>query len=85
VGEGDAGVGDGGVQGLAAETGGERRAGPYGAKQPGGPDAVLAAGLVISALEADQRDARAHFAERFAAFSSAQERKLVRDTFPTLA
>jgi CHAD domain-containing protein len=55
------------------------------AQQPGGPDAVLAAGLVISALEADQRDARAHFAERFAAFSSTQERKLVRDTFPKLA
>jgi CHAD domain-containing protein len=54
------------------------------AKQPGGPDAVLAAGLVISALEADQRDARAHFAERFAAFSSAGERKLVNRTFPKI-
>jgi CHAD domain-containing protein len=53
--------------------------------QPGGPDAVLAAGLVISALEADQRDARAHFAERFAAFSAPAERKLVRDTFRKLA
>jgi CHAD domain-containing protein len=51
------------------------------AAQPRGPDAVLAAGLVISALEADQRDARAHFAERFAAFSERGERKLVRDTF----
>jgi CHAD domain-containing protein len=47
----------------------------------GGPGAVLAAGLVISALEADQRDARAHFAERFAAFSSSDQRKLVRGTF----
>ena len=47
----------------------------------GGPGAVLAAGLVISALEADQRDARAHFAERFAAFSSREQRKLVRGTF----
>ena len=47
----------------------------------GGPGAVLAAGLVISALEADQRDARAHFAERFAAFSSPEQRKLVRGTF----
>jgi CHAD domain-containing protein len=55
------------------------------ATRPGGPDAVLAAGRVISALEADQRDARAHFAERFAAFSATQERKLVRDTFPKLA
>jgi CHAD domain-containing protein len=51
---------------------------------PGGPDAILAAGLVISALEADQRDARDHFAERFAAFSSADQRKLVRDTFPKI-
>ena len=47
----------------------------------GGPGAVLAAGLVISALEADQRDTRAHFAERFAAFSSREQRKLVRGTF----
>ncbi len=47
-----------------------------------GPGAVLAAGLVISALEADQRDARAHFAERFEAFSSREQRKLVRATFP---
>jgi CHAD domain-containing protein len=48
----------------------------------GGPGAVLAAGVVISALEADQRDARAHFAERFAAFASSDQRKLVRRTFP---
>ncbi len=47
----------------------------------GGPGAVLAAGLVISALEADKRDAREHFAERFAAFSSREQRKLVRGTF----
>ncbi len=51
------------------------------ARQPGGPDAVLAAGLVISTLEADQRDARAHFAERFAAFSAPEERKIVNRTF----
>jgi CHAD domain-containing protein len=50
----------------------------------GGPGAVLAAGLVISALEADQRDARDHFAERFAAFSSSEQRKLVRRTFARL-
>jgi CHAD domain-containing protein len=54
------------------------------AKQPGGPDAVLAAGLVISALEADQRDARAHFAERFATFSAPGERKIVNRTFRKL-
>jgi CHAD domain-containing protein len=50
----------------------------------GGPGAVLAAGLVVSALEADQRDARAHFAERFEAFASSQQRKIVRDTFARL-
>ena len=55
------------------------------AKQPGGPDAVLAAGLVISALEADQRDTRAHFAERFAAFSAPEERKIVKRTFRKLS
>jgi CHAD domain-containing protein len=49
-----------------------------------GPGAVLAAGLVISALEADQGDARAHFAERFEAFSSSGQRKLVRGTFARL-
>jgi CHAD domain-containing protein len=49
-----------------------------------GPGAVLAAGLVISALEADQHDARAHFAERFAAFSSPEQRKIVRGTFARL-
>jgi CHAD domain-containing protein len=47
-----------------------------------GPGAVLAAGSIISALEADQRDARLHFADRFATFASSRQRKLVRDTFP---
>ena len=41
---------------------------------PGGPDAVLAVGLLISALEADQRAARD-------AFASSEQRKLVRTTF----
>ena len=54
------------------------------AARPGGPDAILAAGLVISGLEADKDDARAHFAERFAAFSSSAQRTLVRDTFPKI-
>jgi CHAD domain-containing protein len=48
---------------------------------PGGPDALLAAGSLISALEADQHDARAHFAERFAAFASREQRDLVKTTF----
>src|SRR4051812_5085744 len=51
------------------------------AAEPGGPDALLAAGLLISALQADQRHARADFAERFAAFAAPQQRALVRATF----
>jgi CHAD domain-containing protein len=51
------------------------------AAEPGGPDALLAAGLLISALQADQRHARADFAERFAAFAAPRQRALVRATF----
>ena len=51
------------------------------AAEPGGPNAVLAVGLVISALEADQRDARDGFEERFDAFAARRQRALVRDTF----
>ncbi len=40
---------------------------------------------MISALDADQRDTRAHFAERFAAFSAAEERKIVNRTFRKLS
>jgi CHAD domain-containing protein len=50
-----------------------------------GPGAVLAAGRLISYLEADQRRTREGFAKRFEAFSSKQQRKLVRDTFEPLA
>ena len=46
-----------------------------------GPGAVLAAGRLIAELEADQRDTREHFAERFAAFASSEQRKIVRHTF----
>jgi CHAD domain-containing protein len=52
------------------------------AAEPGGPDALLAAGLLISALQADQRRARDDFAERFAAFAAPEQRALVRATFP---
>jgi hypothetical protein len=51
------------------------------AAQPGGPDALVAVGLMISELEADQRAARAAFAERFDAFASKEQRALMRDTF----
>jgi CHAD domain-containing protein len=55
------------------------------AKVPDGPGAVLAAGSLISYLEADQRATRAKFAKRFEAFSSKSQRKLVSDTFETLS
>jgi CHAD domain-containing protein len=48
---------------------------------PGGPDALLAVGALISALEADQRTARAAFADRFAAFAAREQRELVKATF----
>ena len=50
-----------------------------------GPGAILAAGSLISYLEADQRETRAHFAERFEAFAAKSQRKLVRDTFRKLS
>jgi len=50
-----------------------------------GPGAILAAGSLISYLEADQRETRAHFAERFEAFAAKSQRTLVRDTFGTLS
>jgi CHAD domain-containing protein len=54
------------------------------ATQERGPDALLAMGLVIDALDRDQHAARAEFAERFAAFSAKEQRKLVEKTFPLL-
>jgi CHAD domain-containing protein len=48
----------------------------------GGPDALIALGSLIDALEADQRAARAEFEDRFAAFASKSERSQVRHTFP---
>ncbi len=52
------------------------------AAEPEGPAALIALGPALDALEADQAGARAHFAERFAAFASPEQRKTVRDTFP---
>ena len=52
------------------------------ASAPGGPDALLAVGRLISGLERDQREARDAFAARFAAFASPEQRALVRATFP---
>jgi CHAD domain-containing protein len=50
----------------------------------GGPDALMALGLVVEALHADQDAARAAFAERFERFAAPKQRALVRDTFPKL-
>ena len=51
------------------------------AGETGGPDALLALGLVIQELARDQRVARQTFAERFAVFAAADTEKLVRATF----
>jgi CHAD domain-containing protein len=46
-----------------------------------GAAALMATGVLIERLEADQLAAREAFAARFAAFASRRQRKLVRDTF----
>jgi CHAD domain-containing protein len=46
-----------------------------------GPAALMAMGLLIERLEAEQAAARAEFAERFAAFAAKPQRRLVKDTF----
>jgi CHAD domain-containing protein len=55
------------------------------AVEPGGPAALMALGPVLDALLAGQRDAREHFAGRFAPFAAGKQRALVRDTFPKRA
>ncbi len=52
------------------------------ADEPGGPAALIALGPALDALLADQRAARAEFAERFARFAGKDQRKLVRKAFP---
>jgi CHAD domain-containing protein len=54
------------------------------AAEPGGPAALMAVGLVVEALHADQAAARESFAERFEAFASARQRERMRATFPKL-
>jgi hypothetical protein len=51
------------------------------ATQVGGPEALLVLGVLIDRLDAEQHAARAQFAERFAAFASDDQRKLVTRTF----
>jgi CHAD domain-containing protein len=55
------------------------------AAEPGGPAALIALGPALDALLAEQREARAQFAERFERFAGSEQRALVRDTFPKRA
>jgi CHAD domain-containing protein len=48
---------------------------------PGGPPALMAMGVAIEHLRADQQRARTEFATRFEAFSTDEQRALVRATF----
>lgn len=52
------------------------------ARRSTGPAALMALGLAVEALHEDKRAARAEFAERFAAFSAKDQRRLVKATFP---
>ncbi len=51
------------------------------AVQVGGPEALLVLGVLVDQLDAEQHAARAQFADRFAAFASDEQRKLVTRTF----
>ncbi len=51
------------------------------ASQPGGAAALMAMGVLLDRFAADAREARGAFAERFAAFASKSQRRLVKATF----
>jgi CHAD domain-containing protein len=51
------------------------------AKTTGGPAALLALGVLVDRLDAEQHEARDAFAERFAAFAAADQRALVGEVF----
>ena len=51
------------------------------ASRPGGPAALMAIGVLIDRLSADERQARVDFAERFGDFASRAQRTLVKETF----
>jgi CHAD domain-containing protein len=51
------------------------------ASLPGGPAALMAMGVLVERLYEDEQAARESFAERFAAFASKDQRKLVKETF----
>jgi CHAD domain-containing protein len=48
---------------------------------PGGPAALMAMGLLVERVGADQHAARGEFAEAFSEFASKANRRLVKDTF----
>jgi CHAD domain-containing protein len=51
------------------------------AREPGGPAALMAMGVLVEHLADDERRARGEFAETFAAFADKHQRRLVADTF----
>ncbi len=51
------------------------------ASLPGGPEGLMAMGLLVEGIIEDQRVARAEFTARFAKFASKRQRKLVKATF----
>jgi CHAD domain-containing protein len=59
------------VRGVAEEMSG----------RDGGPAALMAIGILLERLREQQDEARAQFSERFEAFASSEERKLVKKTF----
>jgi CHAD domain-containing protein len=59
------------LRGLAGEL----------AKTTGGPAALLALGVLVDRLDAEQNEARDAFAERFAAFAAADQQALVGEVF----
>jgi CHAD domain-containing protein len=52
------------------------------AAEPGGPAALMALGSVLDVVDADQREARAEFAEAFRPFAASKQGKVVAKTFP---
>jgi CHAD domain-containing protein len=58
-----------------------RSIGPELSAAPDGPAALMAIGVLVARLEADQLAARDAFARRFGAFASRRQRKQVGDTF----
>jgi CHAD domain-containing protein len=58
-----------------------RNLGPELASRPGGAGALMAMGVLVERLGEQQGAARSEFAERFAAFSSAEQQALVKATF----